>query len=85
SPTQTPLADGFLCVGGSIVRLGAPVLMNGLAPTRLDLDLTALQTNSGTVTVTPGTTLFFQTWFRDTPAVGSGANLSNGLSVQFCP
>ncbi|HTF88839.1 MAG TPA: hypothetical protein VK843_10555, partial [Planctomycetota bacterium] len=36
--------------------------------------------------ILPGSTWYFQTWFRDQPGVcGMGVNLSNGLGITFTP
>jgi hypothetical protein len=32
-----------------------------------------------------GTTWYFQLWYQDPAAGGAGFNLSDGLSVTFCP
>ena len=37
----------------------------------------------GLPSITPGTTLHFQMWYRDTPAGMGQSNLSNGLTVRF--
>ena len=41
--------------------------------------------NSGAGAITPGSTWYFQFWFRDPSAGMSGVNLSNGLEANFCP
>jgi hypothetical protein len=35
--------------------------------------------------VAPGSTWYFQAWFRDPAAGGAAFNLSDGLAVTFCP
>jgi hypothetical protein len=85
SATQTPFGDGFLCVASPLVRLSGALSFNGLSPTLIDLDLSQFPNNGSTISITPGDTLYFQSWFRDTVGGGSGFNASNGLSVQFCP
>ena len=35
--------------------------------------------------ITPGSTWYFQFWYRDSAAGGAAFNLSNGLSATFCP
>jgi hypothetical protein len=41
--------------------------------------------NSGSGAITPGSTWYFQFWYRD-PAMGApGFNLSSALSVSFEP
>jgi hypothetical protein len=81
SQTQVGLGDGTLCVGGNLHRL--PVVqvdMFGLA--EHTVDFTAAPPNAQ---ITPGSTWNFQFWFRDPPGGPAGYNLSNGLSVLFCP
>jgi hypothetical protein len=34
--------------------------------------------------ITPGSTAYFQCWYRDPAAGGAAFNLSDGLSVTFC-
>jgi hypothetical protein len=44
--------------------------------------------NSGLGMITPGSTWFFQFWFRDPTSTGggpTGVNLSTALEVTFCP
>jgi hypothetical protein len=33
--------------------------------------------------IAPGSTRYFQFWFRDWPAGGAGTNLSDGLRLTF--
>jgi hypothetical protein len=35
--------------------------------------------------IAPGSTWFFQFWYRDSDAGPAAFNLSNGLSATFCP
>jgi hypothetical protein len=81
---QTPLGNGNLCLGtrtlGFIVRLpGFASDFQGAASVFLDLESTAFV---GFQAI-PGSTWFFQAWFRD--FVGAGFNFSDGLRVTFCP
>jgi len=73
-----PFGNGNRCVSGSTLRLGI-VAASGGALTRpvnntLPPALGAL---------VPGSTWYFQAWFRDVAAGGSNFNLSNGLRIPF--
>ncbi len=77
---QVPFGNGNRCVAGSTLRLGI-VAASGGALTRpvnntLPPALGAL---------VPGSTWYFQAWFRDVAAGGSNFNLSNGLRIPFAP
>jgi hypothetical protein len=79
---QVPFGDGFLCVGGTVLRLlpASFVGPSGLATHALDYD--AFPADQ----IAPGSTWNFQFWYRDPPGpLGSGFNLSDALSVSFCP
>ncbi len=86
-PNQVQLAfgDGYRCVGGSLYRFGVQQtsiwgdVMNAV-------DLTNPPAPSGQVTA--GSTWNYQFWYRDSTAGGGGPagyNLSDGVSVTFCP
>jgi hypothetical protein len=75
-----PFGNGFRCVGGSIYRLPVVVATGGWAGMTLDY---ANLPDNGDINV--GDTWKFQNWYRDMPAGGAGFNLSNALSVTFCP
>ena len=72
---QIPFGDGFRCVGGMTSRIQPPAFAMGNNASRL-VDLTAFGIN-------PGDSLNFQFWYRDSMAMMSGFNLSNGLNVVF--
>jgi glucose/arabinose dehydrogenase len=75
----TPFYDGLRCVGGGpLQRLPAVTAQGGVAS--FALDFTALV---GPGAITAGSTWHFQYWFRDAAAGGSGANLSDAISVTF--
>jgi len=78
---QTAFGNGFRCVGGQTVRL--PLLTtDAFGSANLALDLTSLPNGD---TVSPGETVNVQFWYRD-PAGGAAAfNLSDALSISFCP
>jgi hypothetical protein len=86
--TATPFGDGLRCVtGGSapIQRLGPPLPAQGLGIVERPLDFTVSPANTGPGQITAASTWNFQFWYRDPAAGMSGFNLSNGLSVTFCP
>ena len=49
------------------------------------VDFTIPPFNGGPGLILPGDTKFFQLWYRDTAGGPIGFNLSDGLSVRFCP
>jgi hypothetical protein len=85
--TQIPFHDGFLCVSGGaagVFRLLPAQISDPSGAASLALDLTAPPSPSGLITA--GSTWNFQYWYRDPAgAGGTGANLSDALSVTFCP
>jgi len=84
---QVVFGEGFRCVGGMTHRVYPPTMTNmgGLA-TR-PVDLTTGPFGSGSGMVTPGSTWKFQFWFRDFNGgpPDAGYNLTDGLSITFCP
>ena len=81
SETLTPLGNGWQCVAAPFVRL--PVTTANFAgDVAWNLDLGALPPAGP---IAPGDTRLFQCWFRDVAAGGAMFNLSDGLSVTFCP
>ena len=76
---NVPLGSGVRCVGGGIRRLhGVNTGASGSAASIVDLQ-NPLYGISG------GVTKNFQFWFRDPVAGGANFNLSDALSIQFCP
>jgi hypothetical protein len=83
APAQIVLGDGWRCIGGSVVRL-FPVQNTGAtgAAGRL-LDFDSLPPGES---IAAGSSYYFQFWHRDPGGPGgTGINLSDGLSVTFCP
>jgi hypothetical protein len=82
SPSSAPLGDGTLCVGSPQYRF--PVSQIDPSGSLVQaIDFTAPPAGSGPGKVEPGTSINFQSWFRDTTPGGS--NLSQSVVVVFCP
>ncbi|MCC6409351.1 MAG: FG-GAP repeat protein [Planctomycetes bacterium] len=84
---QVPFGNGWACVlGGSIgvfrLNPSAPADTNGHLSRHVDF--TVAPAGSGPGTIAPGSTWYFQCWYRD-PGVGAGYDLTDGLRVVFCP
>jgi hypothetical protein len=78
--SNVPFGNGTRCVGGSLVRLPVSVASGGQMTSSIDYD-----TLPGAGQIVSGDTKYFQAWYRDPAAGGSFYNLSDGMSVQFCP
>ncbi len=78
---QVPFGNGWRCIGSPVFRLPATTASIFADVTR-PLDLTALPPGGQ---IQAGETWNFQLWYRNPAAGGAGFNLSNGLTVQFCP
>ncbi len=80
---NTPLGDGFLCVGAPLFRLLPPITTGSLGVASRQVDFTVLPASSGPGQIVSGSSYYFQFWYRDiTPG---GFNFSNGLEAVFCP
>ncbi|QDV05906.1 Reprolysin (M12B) family zinc metalloprotease [Planctomycetes bacterium Poly30] len=77
---QNPLGDGFLCVSGQQIFRVSIAQTNLFGENSLALDQNNLAAGS---VINPGDTFNFQVWYRDTTS--AGYNLSDALSVVFCP
>ena len=73
NPIQVTFGDGFRCVGGAVRRF--PPTSGFMMSAEMQLDL-------GTLPLLPGTPTYFQYWYRDPMAGGTGFNLSNGLELN---
>ena len=86
---QVPFGDGFRCVGAGgvgTVRLNPPVATDGTGSLTRAFDLSSPPATTGIGQIGPFSTWNFQFWFRDPMGPGgSGFNLTNGMSVTFCP
>ena len=78
---QVPLGNGTLCVGGSIFRIVPPVPADGAGNVTRSIDFGVPPLQN----IQAGETWNFQWWLRDPAAGGANSNLSDGLSVTFCP
>lgn len=77
---QSPLGDGFLCVNGAQIFRYAVVQSTIFGENFLVFDHNDLAPGS---VINVGDTQNFQAWYRD--SIGAGFNLTNGMSVTFCP
>ena len=77
---QSPLGDGFLCVNGAQIFRYAVVQTDFFGDNILNFDVNNLAPGS---VINVGDTQNFQSWYRDTTP--AGFNLTNGVSVTFCP
>jgi hypothetical protein len=81
-----PFGDGTLCVAGGTYRLQPPQAFDGAGAQQRALDMTQAPASAGAGQIFPGSTWYFQLWYRDPQGpLGSGFNLSAGLQVDFCP
>ncbi|MFT5733086.1 MAG: subtilisin family serine protease [Planctomycetota bacterium] len=74
----SPAQNGFICVGGSLLRILPAVQADaqGVATSAVDLTVPIVAAN-----LVPGASLNFQLWHRD--SVGTGSNFSNALNVLW--
>jgi hypothetical protein len=85
NPTQIPFADGYLCISPfypGLHRVGGATFLDSNGAANLQLNLQALPPGAP---IFSGSTWNFQFWYRDLPAGHSGSNLTDALSVTFCP
>ena len=78
TPVQVTFGNGFRCIGGQVFRL-PPVTPTG-ASLHADVDPAQL---AGPIT--PGSTWYFQAWYRDVAAGGAGFNLTDSVEIVFVP
>ncbi|MCE9595560.1 MAG: FG-GAP repeat protein [Planctomycetes bacterium] len=87
NPGQLPFGNGWLCtLAGStgIFRLNPPTKADTNGHLARTIDFGVAPAGAGAGTITPGSTWYFQCWYRD-PTVGAGYDLTDGLRVVFCP
>jgi sialidase-1 len=83
--TQQPFGNGFRCVSGQVFRMSPVAVTSGSGVASRAVDLTTPPEGGGPGEITAGSTWNYQFWYRDTAAGGAGFNLSDGLSLTFCP
>ncbi len=86
--SSTPFGDGVRCVaagGLGIFRLNPAQVISVFGDLSRPVDLTAPPAGSGAGQIQAGDTWNFQFWYRDVAAGGAGFNLSDAVSVTFCP
>jgi plastocyanin len=81
---QTPMGEGWRCIGGPLLRFGAQVSSpNGVLA--LGPGIVA-STASSSAPILAGQTWYFQAWYRDPGgACGDSTNVSNGYELPFTP
>jgi hypothetical protein len=78
---RSPWGNGVRCIGGDYIRRVPPaVLTSALGSASLPLSFLAPPTD-----FLPGANPKFQFLYRDALAGGAGFNLSDALSISFCP
>lgn len=85
---QVPFGDGFRCVGGGLVglfRLSPAQTPDLLGDADRWVDFGAPPADAGYGQIAGFTQWNFQFWYRDPAAGLSGFNLSDALTVTFCP
>ncbi len=85
---EEPFGDGLRCVGtGSlgVYRLSPTLFTDGSGAATRIVDLESGAPAMGSSEIEPGSTWYFQFWYRDLAATGAGFNASDGLKVVFCP
>jgi hypothetical protein len=86
SMTNTPLGGGFKCVGGSVFRLSPAIQTDALGNVSRFVDMTTPPAGSGPGQILPGSTHYFQWYYRNVGGPGgSNFNVSDGLRADFCP
>ena len=83
-----PAGNGTRCVGPGaqgLYRIGV-VSADAAGEVLVPLDFMAMPFASGSSRVDPGSTWYFQAWYRDVGGpLGETYNLTSAASVLFCP
>ena len=82
STDLVPTGEGVRCVGPPFFRLPV-VLVDASGVAAWPLDLTTAPLPGGMIS--PGTSWYFQFWYRDPPGGPAHFNFSDGLELRFCP
>lgn len=85
SQIQVAFGDGFRCVGGTTARFNPALMSDASGDVARWVDCTQPPAGSGPTQILPGSTWYFQYWYRDVAAGGAGFNLTDGLGVSFSP
>jgi hypothetical protein len=81
NPTQSPLGNGFLCVGGGLFRFPAGTT-SAAGTIAHAIDFHSSPAGLGGGSILPGSTWRFQGWFRD----GAGiTNTTDATAIVFAP
>ncbi|MFK7930760.1 MAG: hypothetical protein AB8H79_21435 [Myxococcota bacterium] len=81
--TLVPFGNGFRCIGGVPLARLAVEATNAGGVLQHALDNTLPPTAASAIQ--PGSTWYFQAWFRDPAGAGQVFNLSDGLELMFLP
>lgn len=82
SISAQPFRNGFLCIGGGILRLPlVSTSASGVASLALDIGNPPAPQGQ----ITAGSAWSFQFWYRDSSASPGFSNTSDALRVTFCP
>jgi len=81
-PAQIPMANGYLCISPftGVYRLSPAVSVSRGGHAEYQLELNRMPQVGP---ILPGSTWYFQYWFRDPLGGGVGSNLTNGLRISF--
>jgi len=83
SQIMVPFGEGNRCVGGAVIRLWPPLLIDATTGVATRPVGNSVSPSAGVIV--DGASLNFQFWFRDPAGGGSGFNLSNGYNIVFTP
>jgi hypothetical protein len=75
----SPFGNGFRCIGNPTFRLGI-IQVNFFGDVAFPLNI-----NTAPGGISAGQTKHFQFWYRNPAGGGAGFNLSDALTVAFCP
>ena len=84
---MVPFGDGFRCVGAGLLgTYRLPVKQaDSLGDIYCPLDFNSPPANAGPGMIVDGMEWNFQFWYRDPPGINATFNLTNALTVEFCP
>jgi hypothetical protein len=84
---QAPFGDGFRCVGAGLLgTYRLPVQQaDSFGDVYCVLDFNAPPADAGAGMIVDGMEWNFQFWYRDPPGVNATFNLTDALTVEFCP